>query len=254
MAEPTGKDPESQGDETKPGEGDKPPVEPVKTPEDQPPTEPTPPVVPPAAAMSDDQVASLREEITKDVSGKVSKEVSKSVVQKIGDALGLTKKEEDELPKDAASLRQMVDKGVKEELKKRDEADDDEVKTSDKDRQTQIDGIVSSWYSEYNALATTGKVPAIKDANDQEDDGVKARRRLILEVGKMIEEDKKRGVSRTPALSEVLVGNPAVLSAPPGGDLPISGNTQVREADDSFSYQSDIRKKSIQDIASEGSS
>ena len=83
------------------------PATPPVTPPESP-TVPTPPVTPEAPGMSEEQVASIRKDITESVSG----EVSKSVIQKIGDALGLSKKEEEELPKSVAEIKKLVDTEV----------------------------------------------------------------------------------------------------------------------------------------------
>ena len=160
------------------------PVPAIPTTSVTPPVVPTPPVTPAPLAtpedktLSEEQVAS----ITKDVSGKVGEEVSKSVIQKIGDALGLTKKEEDELPTDASALRKLVDSAVG---KRFDRQSKDVVKQDKQDatvRQDRIDGIVTGWHFQYDQLSKLGKLPAIKNPNDTNDEGVVARRKLITTI------------------------------------------------------------------------
>jgi hypothetical protein len=245
------------------------PTEPPATPpvEDTPPvpptlpttsTTPTPPVTlpvtPPAQplkpTMSEKAVAELREGITKDVSG----EVSKSVIQKIGDALGLTKKEEEELPKDPKALKKLVDSAVTKRFEKESEAAGEQVKVDGQNRQGRIDNIVKTWHFQYNELARLGKLPAIKNVNDTNDEGVVARKKLIRTIGNIIDEINKVNPNSdyVPSISEAMVRFPTVLAAPPGADLPISGNTAIRENEDSFSYEKDVAGKSFEQIVDEG--
>ena len=76
------------------------------------PPQPQAPIAPQTPSSAPVDSAKLKEEITRDVSGKVSEEVSKSVIQRIGEALGLTKKEEAKLPTDPESLKKIVDENV----------------------------------------------------------------------------------------------------------------------------------------------
>lgn len=225
------------------------PEEPKVTPEVKETPVVTPEVKPDVkSTLSDEQVASLKESISKDVSGTVSQEVSKSVIQKIGEALGLTKKEEDKLPTDAEALQKMVDQKLEERFSKLSEEAKKEEEGEKTARQERINGIVNGWYTQYNILARSGKVPPIKNAGDENDSGLQARKKIILAIGKMIEQNKSQGIDYTPTISDVLVTYPQVLQGPPGADLPISGNTAVRENEDSFKYDS-IHKKSFEEIA-----
>jgi len=201
----------------------------------------------PQAQLSDEQVASLKDSITKDVSGVVSQEVSKSVIQKIGDALGLTKKQEEALPTDADALKKIVNEQLEQRFAKLEEEGEKEEKQSETQRQERINGIVQGWYTQYNQLSKLGKVPQMKEAKEG-DAGYDARKKLILAIGKMIEQNRSQGIEYTPSISDILVAHPQVLEGPPGADLPISGNTQVRETGESFKYK-DIKEKSFEEIA-----
>ena len=120
-------------------------------------------------------------------------------------------------------------------------------------QQERIDNTIKGWHSQYNQLASLGKVPAIKNASDTADEGVVARRKLILGIGKIIEEIRKTDPTSeyVPSVSEVLVRFPDILKAPPGADLPISGNTAVRENETSFSYDKDVKGKTFEQIVAE---
>ena len=207
------------------------------------PAEPSPP-----PKISDEQISGLKDEITKDISGKVSEEVSKSVIDRIGDALGLTKKETKELPSDPEELKKIVDDRVQERLDEIEKSAKEAETTEESQRQEQIDGIIKGWHGEYSALAQAGKVPEVKNASDADDPGVQARRKLILSVGKIIEADKAKGIQRTPSLSEAFLINPGVLTGPPGADLPISGNTNVQEKEGAFTNK-EIHGKTIEQLA-----
>ena len=93
----------------------------------------------------------------------------------------------------------------------------------------------------------------IKNPSDPSDEGVAARRKLITAIGGIIDEVRKINPNSdyTPSISEAMVRYPTVLSAPPGADLPISGNTAVRESEDSFAYDKDVAGKSFQEIIDE---
>jgi uncharacterized phage infection (PIP) family protein YhgE len=190
----------------------------------------------------------LKEEITHDVSESVSKEVSQNVIQKIGKAFGLTSQEaEEELPKDKASLEKLINDRVSETLGKRDAQVRQEQEASEKTRQSQVTSIVSGWNSQYNALASQGKVPKIKDENDQSDPGVVAKRKLIQEIGNIIEENKSGEMANyTPTIHDALSRKPVRI---PGADLPISGNTSSTD-DGSYSHK-EIHSKSFAELALE---
>lgn len=181
---------------------------------------------------------------------EVSGEVSKSVIEKIGEALGLTKKEEAALPTNAEELQKVVDAKVQEALESRDRKYQEEQTQTQKAQEARVDGIITGWHTEYDRLAAVGKVPAIKDPDNPEDPGVKARRELILGIGDIIAEERKLGIVRTPALSEVLLNEPTRLKGIPGADLPISGNSAVREEPANYSNK-EIRSKTFQQILSE---
>ena len=178
--------------------------------------------------------------------------MSKSVIQKIGEALGLTRKQEQALPTNADDLQKIIDKKVEERFAKFSEQAEQEETQSEQERQSKIDNIVTGWYSQYNQMARLGKVPAVTKADDQNDKGVQARRKIILTIGKMIEENKKNGIDYVPTVSDILISQPNILKIP-GDDLPISGNTQVREDTAVFS-NSEIKKKSFDQLAREGAS
>lgn len=214
-------------------------------------TAPTPPVEESKPSLSEEQVASMRKDITEEVSG----DVSKSVIQKIGDALGLTRKEEEKLPTDAESLKKLIDAEVGKQFSRVSKDAEKQDREDADTRQTRIDSTIKGWHFQYNELARIGKIPVIKDAVDTNDEGIVARRKLILAIGKIIDEIRQADPNSDyiPSVSEALVRFPNILKGPPGGDLPISGNTAVRESTDSFSYEKDVAGKSFEQIVNEGS-
>lgn len=214
------------------------PVTPTLTPE---PTKPVEPTIP------QDQLTSLKDTIAKDVSGKVTEEVSKGVIARIGEALGLTKKQEEGLPKDPEALKKVVQEAIDKKFEEVGQQAENEERESEKDRKVRVNGIVNNWFSQYNRLSQSGKVPAIKNANNENDPGIQARKKVILYIGQMIEKLKTEGSDYTPSIADALLENSRVLSGPAGANLPISGNTAIRENEESFKYE-DIKGKSFEDI------
>lgn len=198
--------------------------------------------------ISDEQASSLKESISADLSAKVGEEVSKSVIAKIGDALGLTKKQEEALPTDPKDLQKIIDQKVEEKFKNISTEASEHEKQEKEDRQKRIDGIVTGWYSQYNQMARLGKVPAISKQDDPNDKGVVVRRKIITAIGKMIDKNKSEGVEYTPSVADVLVSIPNILSAPPGADLPIGGNTSNNDDSTKFSHN-EIHGGSFESIA-----
>ena len=77
------------------------PIEPVADPTPVTPVEPVTPPVPEPTKLD-------TTEIEKNLESSISEKVSKSVITKIGEALGLTKKEEETLPTDPKELLEKV--------------------------------------------------------------------------------------------------------------------------------------------------
>ena len=121
-------------------------------------------------------------------------------------------------------------------------------------RQERIDNTVKNWHFQYQELARLNKVPAIKDPTDPEDEGINARKRLIIGIGNIIDEVRKTNPNSdyTPSVSEALVRYPNILKGVPGDDLPISGNTVYRDGGSKLSYDKDIKGKSFQQIVDQG--
>jgi hypothetical protein len=218
-------------------------------------TETEPPVPEPpkeTKPLSDDAIDSLKESISKDVSGKVTTEVSKGILAKIGDALGLTKTETEELPKDKTSLEKIIDETVQKRLKESDDAILKNREKEEADRKEEVNKVVRNWFTQYNELAALKKVPAILNENDNNDKGRIARNRLIQAIGTIVNEKRKIDPTTKyiPSISEVLVRFPDILMGAPGADLPISGNTRVTETEDSYSYP-ELHNKSFEEIANE---
>jgi len=224
---------------------------PTETPNPATPTTPTPPTPPVAPTLDTDAANKLKEDISKDVTESVSNTVSQSIVERIGKALGLSKEEaKEELPKDPKELESFINKKVQEQLQA--EKDDQESQTAEteKQRQERIDSIITDWHSQYESLSSMGKVPKVEDANNTNDKGLQSRKKLIQQIGKMIDENKKSGIEYTPTVQDALLANPSILSGVPGADLPISGSTASRENSRAFSNK-EIRGKSFLEIAAD---
>ncbi|MHC4269161.1 MAG: hypothetical protein ACYSTS_11935 [Planctomycetota bacterium] len=198
--------------------------------------------------LSEDQAASLKKDISKDVADKVSKKVSKTIISKIGEALGLTKTEEEKLPSDPEKLQKFVESLIEKSMEKEREKLGEEAKQTQAEQKKKINTIVNNWFSQYNRLSQAGKVPAIKNVSDPNDPGVQARKRIITYIGQMVEKLKESGSDYTPSIADALLENPRVLSGPAGATLPISGNTASTENSETFKYD-DMHRKSFEEIA-----
>lgn len=213
--------------------------QPEKKPEDSPKAEQE------SAPEDTQELEALRADLKEEVAG----EVSQSVISKIGEALGLTKQEEEELPTDPEKLEKLVNDRVEATLKEREAQQQEQVQQTQKERQAQVQQIVDNWHAEYNALARRGQVPEIKDANDPNDPGIKARRNLIKGVGDIIKDEKEQGLpNRTPSLTEAFTAG--ANREVPGADLPIAGNTPSG-SNESFDYK-EVSGKSFAELAAEG--
>ena len=218
------------------------------------PTPPAPSATPSAQGPSDAQIASQAtsgldpEKLKKEISENVAGEVSKSVLTKIAEALGLTKKEEAKLPTDPEALKALVNEQVQARLAEENKIREESDKVSQEEYQAKVNNTIKGWYAQYNQMASLGKVPRIANESDKNDRGVASRRKIILAIGKVIEENKKQGVEYVPSISDILIQYPNVLSGLPGGDLPISGNTVPSEPGGGLPYKT-LNKMSIKDIA-----
>ena len=109
-----------------------PPVAPTEPPATTPTTPPvTPPAVPPADPID---VEKMTQEIETTVTGKVEK----SVLAKIAGALGLSKKEEEEIPTDPAKLKAYIQETAKEQAQEMFKARDEKTTQSAEDKQKQL--------------------------------------------------------------------------------------------------------------------
>lgn len=196
----------------------------------------------PKQTESTDDLSSIKADLKEEVSG----EVSQSVINRIGEALGLTKKEaEEQLPKDQESLQKMIDSRVNQTLQQRQQQEEEQQKLTQEQQQKQVDSIVNNWYAEYDALVREGKAPKIENPNDKNDPGVQARRQLIQGIGEIIKKEKAEGIERTPSLTESFMkGN--LKDEVAGADVPVSGNTKSGSKS-GFSY-AEIASKSFEDI------
>jgi len=230
---------------------DIPPVTPaIPAPETKPIETPTPV----APAFDAEAASKLKADISKDVTESVSNTVSQSIVERIGKALGLSKEEaKDELPKDPKELESFINEKVQNQLKAERENVEYASAENEKQRQERIDSIITDWHSQYESLSRMGKVPKVEDAKNTDDKGLQARKKLIQQIGKMIDENKKNGIQYTPTVQDALLANPSIMDGVPGADLPISGNTSSRENGAAFSNK-EIRGKSFLEIAAQSAS
>ncbi len=205
-----------------------PPVAPVTTPPVEPPT--TPPV---------DQkvdIIKITEEIKKEVTG----EVSKNVIQKIVKALGLTKEEELELPKNPTELLKIIRKEsakTTEDALKSKEKEQTKTQQEETERQKQVsDSFVKLWTNQYNQLAESNRVPKIVNANDANDPGRVAKNKILLRLHQIIKDNETKGIDYVPTLKEVFYENPDILKGVAGANTPVSGGGRTTTATQGMGY------------------
>jgi hypothetical protein len=197
-----------------------PPQDQKETPEKE-----TPPKAPETPEIPEEKLTSLKDDITKDVSGKVSEQVSKSVLEKIGAALGLTKEEEEELPKDAASLKKLVQQEAQNLLKQRDEEQQKTQQQEDQQLDRGAQTFRELWNRDYTEMANNGMVPKIEKADDPNDPGNQAKTRVLAQLKKVLDENAAKGVDYVPTLWEIMARYPETLKTETttGANAPVSG-------------------------------
>ena len=187
-----------------------PPAAPI-TPPVAPPTPPAPPVPAPI-----------------DVA-KVEEKVTKGVLAKIGEALGITKKESDKLPTDPAELKAYIDKSgteaAKAILKEKEDAEVKAEETYDKSITQGAKEYQELWTRDYNELAKIGRAPAIVNAADANDPGIIARSKIMLKVKEVMDQNRAAGLDVVPTMWEIMSRFPDVLTLETitGANVPISG-------------------------------
>lgn len=189
-----------------------------------PPTTPMPQTTPQTAApLSQEKL----DEIKADVEKTTTEKVSKSVIARIGEALGLTKKEEEEeVPTDPKKLGEYIDRRVedktKEVLKSRDAETEETTKEQEEKLQEGAKNFQETWAYQYTEMATLGNVPKIEKPQDPQDPGNVAKSRLLLKLKEVLDENEKNGVDYVPSLWEIMSKYPNVLKTA-GANVPVSG-------------------------------
>ena len=196
------------------------------TPVEQTPT--TPAVTTPAAPAIDETA--------------VTEKVSKSVIDKIGQALGITKTEEKEqIPTDPAELKKFIeDHGAAAAQKVLDDREQAQ-KTAQEQQQKQVqEGAArfqTLWKSQYTELGEKGLVPKVVNAEDKNDPGNIARVKLLTKLSEVIKHNQANGIDYVPTLKEVYYENPNILTEEvAGGDAPISGGGRTMGAGAQMPY------------------
>ena len=167
--------------------------------------------------------------IKSELEGSISDKVSKNVIEKIGEALGLNKKEEDALPKDPKELRKFIEETSQRKAKELFEARDREKDDAEQHRQQQLNQGAETfrgvWTRDYNEMANLGMVPKINNAQDANDLGSKTKVRLLSKMKEILDENAQRGVDHVPTLWEIAQRFPEVvrLETTAGANSPISG-------------------------------
>jgi len=212
------------------------PVTPVTAPE------PTTPVAPVTPTPSID---------TSSIEKNVSEKVSKSVIEKIGEALGLNKKEEAKIPTDPEELKRFVEenskKTVEQILGDKQKQEQEVIQKREKELEEGSKRYQSLWTNQFEHLVSLGKVPKIEDSNNKDDAGRQAKTKLLTKLYEVIQENEKNGIDEVPTLKEIYYEYPEVLkNTVAGGNTPISGGGRSHVS--GGSNYNDIHNSSFEDI------
>lgn len=193
------------------------PAQPVSTPQPTPPVSPEPvsPAVQPQTPI--DTTA-------------IEEKVSKSVIDKIGEALGLTKKEaEQQIPTDPQELAKYVQENTKKTVEQILGDKEKQEREAQESQQKQIQEgeqkFQTLWHNQFTELAETGKVPKTVNPQDVNDPGNQVRVKLLTKLSQVIRENEAKGIDYVPTLKEIFYEFPEVLQAETttGADVPVSG-------------------------------
>src|SRR3990167_6862407 len=189
----------------------------------------------------------------KKIEGSVTDKVSKTLLEKIGGALGLTKDEEEKLPTDPKELQKFVQDNAKRIVQETLTEREVQEQMQSEERQKQVtegaQRFQSLWKSQYEELATQGRVPKIQNPNDANDPGNVAKVRLLTKIKEIIDENQKKGVDYVPTLKEVYYENPDVLRSETtaGAHTPISGGGRSTTPNNGLTYEQ-LHKNDFDDI------
>lgn len=202
---------------------------------------------PPATAPID--TAEIEKKITETVTGTVSK----SVIEKIGEALGLTKKEEEKLPTDPEGLRKFIAEESKKQAEAIIKSKEDAITTTETQREEQLkqgaEGYKKVWSREYDSISESGLAPKIEKADDPQDPGNIIKTKILVKLKEVLDENAKNGQDYVPSLWEITHKYPEVLKADvtvPGATVPISGGGKGGQNGDNFYNR--VHSTSIEDM------
>jgi len=223
----------------------------VVTPEK--PTEPVTPVTPEKPIAPVEPVAPDFSGIKTEIETSVAEKVQKSVLEKIGEALGLTKAEKKQLPTDPDELAKFIQdnarKGTQEVLTEREK----EEQTATEEREKQVSEgaqrFQTLWKNQYTELAESGRVPKIVNPDDKNDPGNLAKVRILTKLSQIIKENEEKGIDYVPTLKEVFYENPNILRTDTvaGATTPISGGGRTIAQTGALKYE-ELHKANIEDL------
>lgn len=196
---------------------------------------------------------------------KLKAEISQEVAQKVVESLtGGEKKEGEQYPweKEGRSptydeALQYVKEKAKAEIKAELEAEveEEERKEAEQAEQTKKaqqdtnEAWGTYWANQLKELEQSGKIPAVQQAGDPGDAGVKARVALFSKMREVSEERQSKGQPVISSLKEIFYEHYTPNSQPAGADAPVFGGGKSVSTPDQkdFSY-SEIHNASVEDL------
>ena len=198
-----------------------------------PPTTPpsTPPATPPPAEPPKVDTSEIEDKLEKSLTEKIASnfEELKGVLAK---GLGLTKEEEKELPKDPKKLKVFIQKEAKRQaqgiIDKKEEESTKATKDDEKKKEEGATQYQQLWVRDYTTMAERGMVPKIEKADDVNDPGNVAKRKILLKLNEILTENAKNNVDHVPSLWEILASFPDIMrtETTTGANAPVSGGGQ----------------------------
>jgi hypothetical protein len=204
-------------------------VQQPQVPEPQAPAQPTAPIETPQETPKQEAPQFDPTEIET----RAAERASKSVIEKIGEALGLTKKQEEQIPSEPKELAKYLEERseakMNDILAKREAEQMKALKEAQRVQNESAQTFTQLWGRQYKELAESGKVPKIEKETDPNDPGRIARLKVLTKMYEIVQANQAQGIDYVPTLKEVFYEHPDLFKAVEGADAPISGGGRTEQ-------------------------
>lgn len=198
----------------------------------------------------------LRSELTNEYEERAKKQ-QEELVGKLSQVFGLQEETGDEKPvfKEGDNLNEFLD--TYSDWQKRQEAKNAyEREQQEKERQNQIEEqsrlyveqTKQGWEAQLQELESEGALPKVKNKDDKNDRGWKAREALFAKMNEINEEREKEGLPMTFNLHEVYHRFYKDTVEVSGGDAPVLGGSPKAATSGGMPSFEDLRSKNLEDL------